>query len=255
MLQRFVVGLQACIAAGAVGLAAPAAAQLPPALIRPIEVRTCDFAAGKGRADLDVLATELNRWMVESGAPEYDAYALFPLAHSAEIDFDLAWVGVWPDGTTMGESMAHYFAQGAELASIFDAAMSCRDNRNFSVLTVRAPAAERFSPMEVSTCTLRLGAALDDTLAAVREWVDHTGSIGSTAAHWLLFPAYGERSGTNYTFKWAVGYASFEDFGRDYDQLTNGSALDRYNELFELITRCDSPRLYAVRTIRAPREP
>lgn len=255
MLQRLVLGLQACIAVGAVAFAAPVAAQLSPALIRPIEVRTCDFAPEKGRADLDVLVTEFNRWMAASSAPEYDAYVLFPLAHSAEIDFDLVWVGAWPDGTTMGESMAHYFAQGDKLAPIFDAAMSCRDNRNFSMLTLRAPVAERFGPMEVSTCTLRLGAVLDETLAAVREWVDHTGSIGSTAAHWLLFPAYGERSDTNYTFKWAVGYDSFEDFGRDYDQLTNGSALDRYNELFELSMRCDSPRLYAVRTIRAPQEP
>lgn len=254
MLRRFVLGLAAAVAAVAVGCAVPAAAQLPPALIRPIEILTCDFAPGKGRADLDTVATELNRWMADSGAPGYDAYALFPLVHSADVDFDLAWVGVWPDGATMGESMAHYFAQGGQLAPIFDAAMSCRDNRNFSVLTVREPAAEGFGPVEVSTCTLRLGAVLDDALAAVKEWVDHTGTIGSSAAHWLLFPAYGESSDANYTFKWAVGYESFEDFGRDYDQLTNGSALDRYNELFELIARCDSPALYAVRTIRAPQE-
>jgi hypothetical protein len=215
---------------------------------------TCDFAPGKGRADLDVVATEFNRWMAESGAPEYSAYALFPLAHSAEIDFDLAWIGAWPDGVTMGESMAHYFGNGSDLGPIFDAAMTCRDNRNFSVLTLRPPAAARFGPVEASTCTLRLGVGLDEALAAVGEWVEHTGTIGSTAAHWLLFPAYGERSDANYNFRWAVGYESFEAFGRDYDELTNGSALDRYNELFELVMRCDSPRLYAVRTIRAPPE-
>jgi hypothetical protein len=121
------------------------------------------------------------------------------------------------------------------------------------MLTLRPPVApERAGPVEASTCKLRLGATLDAALTAAQEWVDYTDTIGSTTAHWLLFPAYGERSDADYTFKWAVGYESFEAFGRDYDQLTNGSALDRYNELFELVLDCDSPRLYSARTIRAP---
>jgi hypothetical protein len=253
VLQKFMVGLHAVAVACALGLAVPSAAQLPPALIRPVEVSTCDFATDKGAADLDRLATEFNRWMTDSGAPEYAAYALLPLVHSAEIDFDVAWIGAWPDGATMGESMAHGFKNRSALASIFDSAMTCRDNRNFSMLTLRQPAAtEAMGPVEASTCTLRLGATRDAALTAAQEWVDYTGTIGSTAAHWLLFPAYGERSDANYTFKWAVGYESFEAFGRDYDQLTNGSGLDRYNELFELVLRCDSPRLYSARTIRVP---
>jgi hypothetical protein len=236
----------------AVAWSAQASAQLPPALITPLEVRTCDFVGDKGRADLDRLAADFNGWMLESKAPEYDAYVLFPVVHSAEVDFDLAWVGSWPDGATMGESMAHYFAKGAALGPLFDSVMTCRDNRNFSVVTLRPPAnGVGFNPVEMSTCTLRLGAALDDALARVREWVDYTETLGSTAAHWLLFPALGESSDAAYSFKWGVGYASFAAFGRDYDQLTNGSALDRYNELLDGSLRCDSPRLYAARTIRS----
>ncbi len=48
---------------------------------------------------------------------------------------------------------------------------------------------------------------------------------------WLLFPAYGERSDARYNFKWAIGYESYPAFGRNYDQLTNGESLDKYNEL------------------------
>jgi hypothetical protein len=232
---------------------APSAGAQPQALIAPVEVRECHFAAGKGQGDLEGLASAFNQWMERNAAPEYSAYALLPLLRSAEVDFDLTWVGAWPDGTTMGESMAHYFARGAELDPIFDAVMDCKSKRNFSVVTLRQPADPgSFGPMEVATCTLRLGADLTSALQAAGQWVDFTATVGSTAGHWLLFPAYGERSDANYNFKWAVGYESLEAFGRDYDQLTNGDGLNRYNELFEFLARCDSPRLYSVRTIRAP---
>jgi hypothetical protein len=222
-------------------------------LISPIEVLTCRFAAGKGPGDLDALARGFNQWMERTHAPQYSAYTLMPLSHSEEIDFDLAWVGAWPNGVTMGQSMKHYFTEGAELGPLFNNVMTCNSNRNFAVVTVRAPVEPgRFGPLEVSTCTLRVGAAMNDALQAVRQWVDFTATTGSTAAHWLLFPAYGERSDKIYNFKWAVGYASYEAFGRDYDQLTNGDGLDRYSALFGGLLRCDSPRLYSVRPIRLP---
>ncbi|HZF29542.1 MAG TPA: hypothetical protein VE907_10515 [Gammaproteobacteria bacterium] len=221
--------------------------------IAPIEVLTCHFAQGKGEGDLAGLATAFNQWMEKYTAPEYAAYALLPSVRSKDIDFDLAWVGVWPDGITMGKSMAHYFDHGAELGPAFGSVMSCDTNTNFSTVTVRPPKQPgRFGPVEVTTCTVRLDASLDDALQAVHEWVDYTGTFGSTAAHWLLFPAYGERSAATYNFKWAIGYDSYEAFGREYDQITNGNGLDRYNELFTALLRCDNPRLYKVRQIRPP---
>lgn len=245
-----VFAVTAC--AASLVIASPAGAQIEPALIAPLEVLSCDFRDGKTRVDLDGLATAFNRWMEESGAPQYSAFALFPLAHSSEVDFDVAWVGAWPDGTTMGESMAHYFERGAELRPLFDEVLDCRDNTNFSALTLRAPVDVRgLGPVEAASCTLRLGSAVNEALAAANEWAEFTATLGSTAAHWLLFPAYGERSDASYTFKWVVGYESFEAFGRDYDQFTNGDALDKYNELIEFVMRCDSPRLYSVRTVRA----
>ena len=219
--------------------------------IAPTEVLTCRFAEGKGEADLAGLATAFNQWMEKYTAPEYSAYALLPTARSKDIDFDLAWVGAWPDGTTMGKSMAHYLEHGAELGPAFGNVMTCGTNVNFSTVTVRAPRQPgRFGPVEVTTCTVRLDADLDEALQAVREWVDYTATFGSTAAHWLLFPAYGERSDATYNFRWAIGYESYEAFGREYDQITNGNGLDRYNELLAPLLRCDNPRLYRVRPIR-----
>jgi hypothetical protein len=253
MKERF--GLALAVGGLVPLLAGAAHAQDDGLSMAPIEVLTCHFAEGKGAGDLDALGGAFNAWMERSRAPEYAAYALTPQAYSRDVDFDFAWVGQWRDGATMGESMAHYFANGAELGPAFASVMSCDSNRNFSVVTLRASATPgRFGPLEVATCTLRLGAAMEDALAAVDEWVSYTGTTGSTSAHWLLFPAYGERSDARYNFKWAVGYASYAAFGRDYDQLTSGDSLDKYNELFGGVVECDSPRLYSVRTIRAAQD-
>jgi hypothetical protein len=229
-------------------------AQPTEATIAPLEFLVCHFAEGKGPSDLDGLARAFNEWMERSSAPEYAAYTLFPRSHSDEIDFDLAWVGAWPDGVTMGASMAHYFTHGEELGPVFGSVMDCNNNRNFSALTIRAPAeAGRFGPLEVANCTIRIGGSVADALNAVAEWVEYSRDTGSDAAHWALFPAYGERSDANYTFKWAIGYSSYESFGRDYDRFTNGGS-DKYNELFDFVMRCDSPRLYSVQPIRLPQE-
>jgi hypothetical protein len=232
-------------------LAGTALAQADRAAIAPLEMLTCKFVAGKGPADLDGLALAYNGWMEKTRAPAYSAYALLPQAYSRDVDFDVLWLGEWPDGATMGESMAHRLANGSEVRAALGSVMTCDSNRNFSVVTLRDPPAPgRFDPLEITTCTLRLGVATNDALAAVDEWVEYTASVGSTAAHWLLFPAYGERADARYAFKWAVGYESYEAFGRDYDQATNGESFDKYNDLFGPLLQCDSPRLYSVRTIR-----
>jgi hypothetical protein len=247
--------LLVCAALLALAAASPVHAQPrnDPKEIAPTEVLTCRFAQGKGEGDLAGLATAFNQWMEKYTAPEYAAYALLPSARSKDVDFDLAWVGAWPDGTTMGKSMQHYFEHGAELGSAFANVMTCYTNVNFSTVTMRAPRQPgRFGPLEVSTCSVRLDADLDEALQAVREWVDYAATFGSTSAHWLLFPTYGERSDATYNFKWAIGYESYEAFGREYDQITNGNGLDRYNELLADLLRCDNPRLYKVKQIRAP---
>ena len=228
-----------------------ASAQGAPATMTPIEFLTCRYADGKGPSDLDTLDAAFNEWMARSEAPPYSAYVLVPRAHGRDVDFDLAWVGAWPNGATMGQSMAHYFTQGAELGPVFDTVMRCDANTQFAVLTLR-PAAEegRFGPLEVSSCTLRVGAGIDAALAAVIEWVEYFGRSGSSAAHWILFPAYGESSTATYSFKWASGYPSYEAFGRDYDEFYNGGGVDRFAALLDPLMRCDSPRLYSVRPIR-----
>lgn len=237
-------------AAVVLGVAAPVQAQGP---IAPVELRTCSFAEGKGVADLETLGRDYSRWLDEVGVAEQAVHVWLPELYGSDLDHDFVWVSSWPDAHAMGASMAAEKQQGAELAARFTAVATCHSKRNFSVVELRGTVEPGvYGPVEIASCTLRLGAALADTLNAVRDWVDFTATTGSTAAHWLLFKAFGERADAKYMFQWAVGYESYEAFGRDYDKFTNGDGSDTYNQLFELLMTCDNPRLYSVRAIRAP---
>lgn len=252
-LRRGAVRRAAVLAAGAAALlggAAQAHAQGP---IAPLEMRTCRYVEGMGVADLETLGRDYNRWLDEAGIPAQAVHVWLPRLYGSDLDHDFVWVSSWPDTQAMGASMAAYEQQGADLAARFAAVASCDANRNFSLVELRGTVEPGvYGPVEVATCTLRLGSALADTLNAVRDWVDFTATTGSTAAHWLLFKAYGERADAKYMFQWAVGYESYEAFGRDYDKFTNGDGSDTYNQLFELLMTCDNPRLYGVRVLRAP---
>ncbi len=232
--------------------AGAARAQQP---LRPVEFLTCHYVEGKGPADLDGLEAAFNDWMRTQEAPPYSAYVLTPRAYTRDVDFDFAWIGAWPSGVAMGQSMAHYFAEGAALAPVFDSVMRCDSNVQFAVLTLRPPAdSGRFGPLEVADCTLRVGARVDAALEAVAEWIEYFVRSGSSAGHWILFPAYGERGDAGYSFKWATGHESYEAFGRDYDEFYNGGGVDRFAELLDPLLRCDTPRLYSVRPIRVEAE-
>ena len=238
------------VAAAVLGGVPPAHAQGP---IAPIEIRTCRFAEGKGVVDVEMLGRDYSRWLDEVGAQAQAIHVWLPQLHGSDLDHDFAWVMSWPDAHAMGASMAAYEQSGAALRARFAEVATCDAKRNFSSVELRGTIEPGvYGPVEIATCTLRLGSALADTLNAVRDWVDFTATTGSTAAHWLLFKGYGERAEAKYMFQWAVGYESYEAFGRDYDKFTNGDGSDTYNQLFELLMTCDNPRLYSVRAIRAP---
>jgi hypothetical protein len=222
--------------------------------LAPLEMLSCRFNEGKGPADLRGLADGFNAWMEKYDAPAYAAYTISPTSHSDEIEFDLAWLGSWPDPATMGASMEHYYAHGAELGPVFNSVMSCSTNTNYAVATILAPAQPGvFGPLEVTSCSIAEGASRADVEGAITAWSEYAQQERSGAAEWLLYPAYGERSDAHYDFKWATGYASYRAWGEDYDQLRNGGGHARYAELFAALLTCDSPRLYSVTPIRPAR--
>ncbi len=72
---------------------------------------------------------------------------------------------------------------------------------------------------------------------------------GIEADHYVLFPAFGERSDAKYDFKW-VTTRTWDAFGKSYDQYGTGGGWMKARELFEGLLDCDSSRVYVSERVR-----
>ena len=222
----------------------------PPSFL-PLEIYTCNYQKGKDMDDLAKVATKWNAWMDKSEGPAYSAYTLVPLYHSEEISFDVAWLGAWPDGETMGAGIEHWLSKGKGMQAEFSRVIKCGTTSNFATLTITPPKESgNIDLAEFSNCKVKEGRTVKEAVGAIRKWVKYRAESGADIARWLFFPAYGESSDADYDFKKVIGYPSYESFGRAYDQFSTGGGYRKYREIFERVMSCDNPRLYDVTTVR-----
>jgi hypothetical protein len=208
---------------------------------RPIEIFACNFNEGQTMADLMEVAGGWNAWMDEQGRNEYWASVLIPVFHSAEITFDVGWVGGWQSGAVMAESTEFWITNGGEHQAAFDRVVDCNQHINFAVYTVQ-PNPNPFAdgPVEFRNCTIEEGGEMSAVVGAVNQWAAHEGPANG---HFMLFPAFGEASDSEYNFKW-VSVSSYEALGVAWDDYGTGGGYKKWGELFTDLLECDSARLY-----------
>ena len=225
--------------------------KMAPPSFSPLEIIACNFVKGKDMDDLAKVAAKWNTWMDKSNAPAYSAYTLAPLYHSEEISFDVAWLGSWENGVTMGAGMKHWHSEGKSMQADFDRVVDCKTSSNFAMFTVTPPKEPgSIDAAEFSNCKIKKGRTVKEAVGAIREWVKYREAAGTDAARWLFFPAYGESSDADYDFKWVTGYPSYDAFGRAFDQFGTGGGYRKYREIFGRLMTCDAARLYDVTAVR-----
>jgi hypothetical protein len=250
--NMFVIAMLTFVAG--VGNAIAEESMAPPSFY-PLEIYTCNFHKGKNMDDLARVSKKWNAWMDKSDGPAYSAYNLVPLFYSEEISFDVAWLGVWPDGVTMGAGIKHWLSKGKGMQAEFSKVVSCNTTSNFATLTITPPKeSESIASAEFSNCKVKEGRTVKEAVGAIREWVKYREDSGSDVARWLFFPAYGESSDADYDFKWVTGFPSYDSFGRAYDQFGTGGGYRKYNEIFGRVMTCDTARFYDVTTVRVSEE-
>jgi hypothetical protein len=191
--------------------------------------------------------------MDASNGPAYTAYNLMPLFHSHEVGFDVAWLGVWADGVTMGAGIKHWLSEDGGLHAEFGKVIDCDAHQNFAALTIKPEKTPSDGPVEFSNCTTRKGISVAEAIAAVHEWSAHETENGSDAARWILFPAYGETSEAKYDFKYVEAYPSYESFGQAYDRFGTGGGYMEHRKIIARVMTCDSARGYDSRNVRMPK--
>lgn len=219
--------------------------------VRPAELYSCDFKEGKGPADLQAAAAKFNAWMDSTNQHDYWAFLLTPYYRSTDQDFDVLWAGGWRTGADMAREIQRWVAEGSATSAEFDKVVRCDTVTNFAVMDLsKAPNPPDSGPVTFSNCKVKEGRKFPDALAAVNGWIAYEKEHGVAADHYLLFPAFGERSDAKYSFKW-VSTSSWEAFGKSYDQYGTGGGWQKAQELFDGLLDCDSSRVYVSQRVRA----
>ena len=70
----------------------------------PVEFFSCNFQDGKDMKDLKKVIEKFNAWSDKNNSG-YSAWTLTPQFSSAELTFDIGWMGSWPDAVAFGKGM------------------------------------------------------------------------------------------------------------------------------------------------------
>lgn len=211
----------------------------------PVEIFTCNYAEGKGPADLDKAVDDFNEFADKRDITEYSAWTLVPYYASAEQEFDILWLGGAAKAATLGRIQDQWLAEGTKEQEGFNEVIPCNAHMNFSTLQIKTPP-KRENPNNIvvsfSDCNTAEGVTFEDLVPSLMEWAKYREGHGSTAGMWVMFPAYGGGN-EDFDFKWVAAWQNLAEQGADYDQFNEGG-WEKGNELFQGKVSCDSSRVY-----------
>ncbi len=221
-----------------------------------VEIYQCNYAEGTTRKDLDKVIGKWNKWADKNFDAPYSAWLLTSMASGSYFTADVGWLGGWQNGTDMGKVSQNWNEKGGDQQAAFDAVIPCDNHSIFSSVNVKAPGGEGWpgdngakSVTVFSDCTAAEGATLEDIFAVHNGWAEHLTSRGSQAGIWVFLPAFGA-DGINGHYKVVTGYPSYEEWGKDHDDYTNGGGWRKERELTAGVLECDSPRVYDTTLVR-----
>ena len=216
-----------------------------------VEIYTCDYADGKGPADLDKVVAKWNKWADDEGMADYSAWTLTPFFSSPEQDFDVIWMGAAQTGKGLGAAQDMWLAKGGTLAGDFNSVTPCDAHSMFAAVQFKEPT-KREDPssnfvLDFSDCKIGDGKHFStDVAPALKAWGEFRAAHGSTAGIWAFFPVYGG-GGEEYDFKYVVSHGSYSEQGADFDNYDSAKA----REIFPYgMLDCDSSRSYVTTNIR-----
>lgn len=221
--------------------------QPEPLSFTPVEAYACNFNEGKGPADLASVVEEWNEWMDSQEATNYFAITMWP-NFFGERAFDVAWVGVWPDGNAMGEGIDLWLTEGQEVGAGFYDVMDCTSHAQYASVQVReAPEVDMETGdmfmVAFSNCTMAEGRDYREYLAASKEWNTYADEHGIVGGAWNWWPVWGESSDADYDFKSVTSAPSYTVAGANWAKYADGH-YQKSNEMFDGLMDCDSPRVY-----------
>jgi hypothetical protein len=228
----------------------------PPNFV-PVEMQACNYADGKDAGDFEDAMDDMVKWMEDNDGAPYAAWTLSKFYTDPSREFDFLYMGAWPNGSTMGQDQAHYFATAKdEMAAFSDAADCGGSSALYASLEVKAPPESDGQGdgfiLTMSDCKVAEGRKTADAIGAVRAYGEYRDANGSPGGTYLFFPAFGvaaDVADAEFDFKLLNSYASVEAFGNNYQWIVENAAYLKSGELMDGLLECDTPRAYAGDTV------
>jgi hypothetical protein len=214
------------------------------------EIYTCSYVNGSDYDDFSGAVRNWNRWMDEHNLTAYTGVALQPYYFSDALGADLVWLGGWTSGTAEGEHVSAWISDADAVIEGFNRVVECPAHSRWAMAELNPfdsePGAGTTGMAEFRNCTLKENRTLNDAVAAFNEWFDFEAGLGVDTGHLMLVPIAGLASDDTYDFKWVIGFRSYAAYGAAADPMIQRGGAGRFDQIFENVMTCDSPRVYSM---------
>ena len=216
----------------------------------PVDFRACNFLDGKGMKDLDRVSAKFRDYANKNDFA-YSAWTLVPQYHNGS-DFDVGWLGAWPDGEAFGVSMERWISDGRQLQAEFNEVMDCSGRHEMAAsLPINAPeGTPEDGILMFYQCSLVDGKTLQQAYAAHLDAGIAMKALGSPAVSWMFQPAAGAGN-INFDYYHVVGFYRYSDMGATMEMYANGGGKRKQQEILGNVASCKTPVIFDALSVRA----
>jgi len=215
-----------------------------PGTTNPVEFYTCHWVEGKGMPDLLRVTAKFREWARKYNS-DYAAWILTPNYHSPTMDYDVVWLGSWPDFRTFAGSQANWWKNGRELAAEFSSVIDCSEQHQLvTSILIDAPEGPPASGVALlSRCSLAPGKTIQDALDAHVKAGKVMKKLGSKQRSWMYTPGLGAAH-MGFDYWRLIVFSNYLELGDMLQIYTAGGGKQQTDPYYEGVATCDAPAVF-----------
>jgi len=229
--------------------AASAMAQEWTAAAAPVDFRACKYREGKDFQDLEKVNATFRTYANEHNY-DYAAWTLHP-QYQTDLDFDLGWLGAWPDGESFGVSMENWMSEGLSVQAAYDEVIDCSGRHEMALsLPINAPeSTPEDGLLMFYACNLKDGKTVADAYKAHLDAGTVMKGLGSLAVSWFFEPVAGA-SVERPDYYHVLGFYRYSDLGATMDLYVKGGRAAQ-QKILSKVSSCATPVIFDALSVRA----
>jgi hypothetical protein len=216
----------------------------------PVDFRACNYRDGKTLADLQKVSAKFRDYANKNDLA-YSAWLLVPEYHTG-IDFDVGWLGAWPNSEAYGVSMERWKSNGRQLQAEFSQVIDCSSRHEMALSRpINAPqGTPEDGVLMFYACSLSDGVDIDKAYAAHLKAGTEMKGLGSLAVSWMFLPAIGAAQ-ADFDYYHVIGFYRYSDMGATMEMYFNGGGIQKQQAILGKVSSCATPTVFDAISVRA----